>query len=66
MAAINAEVSALAGRAGDHVLVALALDNLVEEELREGAGVPSPPPIDRDALDYAAELGMVRLAAHSG
>ncbi len=36
VAAINAEVSALARRAGDHVLAALALNNLVEEELRDG------------------------------
>ena len=42
VAEINAEVSALARRSGDHVLVALALNNLVEEELRDGA-VPRPP-----------------------
>ena len=60
VAAINAEVSALAGRAGDHVLVALALNNLVEEELREGQ-VALAAAHQRDALDYAAELGMEHL-----
>ena len=44
VADINAEVSTLARRAGDHVLVALALNNLVEEELRAGR-CAGPPPI---------------------
>ena len=46
--------------AGDHVLVALALNNLVEEELRDGA-VRRAAGHQRDALDYAAELGMEHL-----
>jgi hypothetical protein len=60
VAAINGEVSALAARAGDHVLVALALNNLVEEELRAGEVVRAAAH-QRDALDYAAELGMEHL-----
>jgi predicted ATPase/class 3 adenylate cyclase len=60
VAAINAEVSALARRAGDHVLAALALNNLVEEELRDGDFARAAAH-QRDALDYAAELGMDHL-----
>ena len=36
VAELNANVSMLARRTGDHVLVALALNNLAEEELRQG------------------------------
>jgi hypothetical protein len=60
VADINAEVSALAARAGDHVLRAVALNNLVEEELRQGDVGPAAAH-QRDALDYAAELGMEHL-----
>ena len=44
VAALSDQVSTLARRAGDHVLVALALNNLAEEELRQG-DVAEPPPI---------------------
>jgi hypothetical protein len=60
VADVNTEVSTLARRAGDHVLAALALNNLVEEELRIGA-VRKAAAHQRDALDYAAELGMEHL-----
>jgi predicted ATPase/class 3 adenylate cyclase len=60
VADINAEVSTLARQVGDHVLAALALNNLVEEELRQGA-VEKAAGHQRDALDYAAELGMEHL-----
>jgi predicted ATPase len=54
---VYAEVIELAHRTHDHVLLALALNNLVEEELRLGAQAQAAGH-QRDALAYAAELGM--------
>ena len=60
VAELNAKVSTLARRAGDHVLVALALNNLAEEELRQGQ-MGRAAAHQREALGYAAELGMEHL-----
>jgi predicted ATPase/class 3 adenylate cyclase len=57
------EAASLAGRAGDHVLVAIVLNNLAETELRRG----DPAEAARhqlESLRYAAELGMLHLAAY--
>jgi hypothetical protein len=57
VAAIYSEIIELAQRTADHVLLALALNNVVEEELRRGE-LASAARHQRDALAYAAELGM--------
>jgi predicted ATPase/class 3 adenylate cyclase len=57
VAAIYSEIIDLAHRTGDHVLLALALNNVVEEELRRG-DLALAARHQRDALAYAAELGM--------
>jgi predicted ATPase/class 3 adenylate cyclase len=62
VADLNDQVSTLARRAGDHVLVALALNNLAEAELRQG-DVSRAAAHQREALDYAAELGMEHLTS---
>ena len=62
VAELSDQVSTLARRAGDHVLVALALNNLAEEELRQG-DVRRAAAHQREALDYAAELGMEHLTS---
>ena len=55
--ALYEEAIALARRIGDHVLVALSLNNLAETELRQGSLGPAADH-QREALTYAAELGM--------
>jgi non-specific serine/threonine protein kinase len=57
VAAIYSEIIELAQRTADHVLLALALNNVVEEELRRGE-LAAAARHQRDALAYAAELGM--------
>jgi predicted ATPase len=57
------EAASLAGRAGDHVLVAIVLNNLAETELRRGAPAEAARH-QLESLRYAAELGMVHLTVY--
>ena len=55
--ALYEEAIVIARRIRDHVLVALSLNNLAETELRQGL-LGSAADHQREALTYAAELGM--------